>query len=131
MLQEKLFNYLLKTMLRSYRNSWECMRIEDKHYYDHFTRVFTQIILNSSIKINKNLPNTYDFVENFMFYDREKEVVHYIYTRNIARKTGIATDLLQEFVKDGKLNVSFLTKNFEDAFAKKFDIVYTPFKRYY
>ena len=120
-------NFILKTLLKSYRRSWETMLLSDEYYFTHYSDVFQRLMKNSQINIVKDDGG---MIKAFILSDNEKKIVHFVYVRNSHRKTALGYQLIAPFIENNSVKVSFITKDFKETF-KKLNIIYEPFSRYY
>lgn len=117
-------NFMLKTMLRGYRFSPECSRMESSYYYSFFSDIFIKLITTQQVKIEKENNRITGFS---LFND---EYLHFVYVRQPERQKKIAYELIQHLIKSNTIKVTFSTKDFWDAFQSKNRIQYHPFVRY-
>ena len=121
-------NFFLKTMLRSYHRSYEASRLKPEYYYNFYSDIFLQIILQTKSKTIEKEGR----ILAFAFYDEIH--LHYIYVRNSHRKQGLARKLMEHLVKDGEISVTFLNRDFITRFSKEYEkalkINYQPFSRF-
>ena len=79
-------NFILKTLLKSYRRSWETMLLSDEYYFTHYSDVFQRLMKNSQINIVKDDGG---MIKAFILSDNdEKKMVHFVYVRNSHRKNS-------------------------------------------
>ena len=133
-LKESEKNFITKSCLMSYKNSWEAMSIEKQHYFENFRSIFLALLEKEKFLILYNEEENSSLIKAFALYsvkDETPSCLHFIYVTNIQRNKGLASSLLRKagFTQSG-ITTSFATKHFFDAFKNKYYIQYKPFLRY-
>ena len=96
------------------------------YYYRNFAEIFMNIINSSNmLKImdeETNIDKAFSFSKD--------DTLHYVYSRNMYRQKTYGFELIKHLIRDDTIKVSFLTKDFSEAFGKRYKIIYEPFERY-
>ena len=123
---ENVLNYIRKTMLNSYRYSWETMKVTRNYYYQNWSLIFNKILENANCSLCYSED---ELLKGFSVW--RADLLYFVYTRNFMRSQGLGTKLIKHLVlTNGTINCAFLTKDFHEKIGPKIKYNYHPMERY-